>query len=1532
MSTRQIMLLIVLMALTWTTTPILAHEEEPPPQILSPTVRFAHLSTEDGLSHNRVTAILQDSEGFVWIGTEGGLNRYDGYTFTVYHHSSRDPQSLSDNHVTDLYEDAQGRLWVATREGGLNRFDPHTQTFTHYQQDSENPPALMGHFTFFVFQDSRGAVWFGGPPGPTRFDPDTGTFTHYSRRSNTSRKFEGGGVWDVIEDDSGDLWMAADFTLARFDPVGESFAYYAPDTGDGRLVKLLLDDAGAFWVGGELGLYRFDLQTERFEIYQPDLPIVVNDLLLDDEGTLWISTRGDGLYLFDTETRQFTEHYTYNPTYPAGLSGNLVYDVYQDRAGILWIGTDNGLNLYDPRQRQFTHYRQHPGSALDGSVWGLDGDHEGTLWMGAGTMLSQVELATGQVTHYPLGGVTTGSALAPAGVVAWDPEGLVWAGVGSTLYQLDLRSSEVVTFDLQSLQPPGFPPVEIVDFVHEDTQLWMGVLRGGLIRFDLQEKSLTPYPVPPPAEEREVGSPPFLLSHEVTTLSRDRDGVLWIGYATGELSRLPPGEAGQLPDPAKIKHYHPGADNPAGDAVSLGGITGLHQDEDGTLWITSRRGLTRFDPERETFALYIQQESRAGAAVRGMQQDQKGDLWLATTRGISHFDPQTDTFHNYGVADGVGSSEFLGTSWQATDGRIFFGGKDGLTAFYPDQVHDNSYDPPVVLTRLYLFNEEVEVGEGSLLNQPIWETEHLTLQHDQTSIALEFAALNYAAPRQNRYRYILEGIDEAWNEVGSDRRLATYTHLPAGTYTFRAQGTNNSRVWSIDEATLTLTILPPWWETWWFRGTLAALIVGLLLTGVRWRVSALERYSRDLETQVTERTKELHCLYAISQLVETPDITREEFLQGTVALIPPAWHHPEIACARITLEGRTHQTENFSETVRRQSAPIIVQGEQRGAVEVGYLEERTVGNGALFVEEERSLLAAIAERLGEVTERMRAEEQVREQHRFLQTVLDSFAHPFYVIDAGTRVVAMANRAACTPDLDEPVLCHTLTHGQAQPCGGQEHPCPLEEIKRIKRSVIVEHTHIDREGRHQDVEIHGFPIFDEQDNVVQMIEYVVDVTERKRIEAQSQRLVVMEERERIGRELHDDLGQVMGYVSVQSQAALERLGQGEVEQVRAILHQLAQSASEAHDDVRQYILGVRTRAAPPPQNLFAALEDYLGILRERYALIVQVSWPENLLESPLAPEVENQLLRIVQEALTNVRKHAGVDEAQVIFTCHPDGVQVVVADRGAGFDRATALAADGHFGLQIMRERAESVGGSLEIRSAPGAGTRLVIHLPSSLVSAEDTGPVRGLRVLLVDDHPLYLEGLRTLLVSRGIQVIGEAYDGLEAHTQAQALRPDLILMDVQMPHCDGVEATRRIKKELPQIQIVMLTMAADDATLFEALKAGASGYLLKNLDGARFFRLLRQVMDGETVISPALASHVLAEFAQRDEDILEDKMAALTTRQREVLERVAQGLTNKEVAAVLHITERTVKYHVSQILERLQLNSRHQLARYADGG
>jgi two-component system NarL family response regulator len=329
-------------------------------------------------------------------------------------------------------------------------------------------------------------------------------------------------------------------------------------------------------------------------------------------------------------------------------------------------------------------------------------------------------------------------------------------------------------------------------------------------------------------------------------------------------------------------------------------------------------------------------------------------------------------------------------------------------------------------------------------------------------------------------------------------------------------------------------------------------------------------------------------------------------------------------------------------------------------------------------------------------------------------------------------------------------------------------------------------------------------------------------------------------------------------------------------------------------------GIETRFSPPPGNT-PALTDM----------------------------VKDQLLRIVQEALSNIHRHAQAKRVEILITSVEDALTLIVSDDGCGFDPLN-IVADGtnHFGLTIMRERAELIGGKVEIRSAAGQGAQILIYVPYALSNsrAEETAELHGLRVLLVDDHPLLLEGMRSLLTSRGIHVIGTANDGLQARELARILHPDLIVMDIEMPNCNGIEATQAIKTDFPEMKIVIMTVSDDDEHLIEAIKNGAAGYMLKGMDTKAIFPLLAEVMRGETAIAQNLAARVL-------KDIVHDRKisqpAGLTARQWDVLRMVAGGLTYKEVGSKLSLSERAVKYHMGQILERLQVNSRDEAILYA---
>jgi len=451
---------------------------------------------------------------------------------------------------------------------------------------------------------------------------------------------------------------------------------------------------------------------------------------------------------------------------------------------------------------------------------------------------------------------------------------------------------------------------------------------------------------------------------------------------------------------------------------------------------------------------------------------------------------------------------------------------------------------------------------------------------------------------------------------------------------------------------------------------------------------------------------------------------------------------------------------------------------------------------------------------------------------------------------------------------------------------------------------------------------------------------IEINERESVEIQviqqQRELAAAEERERMARDLHDNFGQVIGFVNVQAQAVQTLLKKKQPQAAHENLAKLVQVTQDAHVDLRNYILGLRTPITPD-HTFYEAVQAYLNAFQQAWGIKTVFSAAQD--KQPLLSDtVEDHLLHIIQEALVNIRKHAEARRVEVLVSFAADEMLLIISDDGRGFDVWLAPGAEEkHFGLSIMRERAEQVGGQMELRSVVGNGTQVLISIPHIASISKPEGiqkNVLQLRILLVDDQPLFLDGMRNLLTARGLTVIGMAHDGFEAFEQARALHPDVILMDVQMPNCNGIEATRLIKADFPEIKIVLLTVSEEDEKLLDALKYGASGYLLKNMNASEIFSMLDQALHGETQIAPLLASRVLTEFSQakdapqattfRNEDI----PAVLTTRQWEVLRLVARGQTYKEVGIKLNLTERAIKYHMAQVLERLQLKSREDAVAY----
>ncbi|MBN1123095.1 MAG: response regulator [Anaerolineae bacterium] len=840
------------------------HGDDLPPAM--PDFKFTHLSLEDGLSQTTVISILQDSRGFMWFGTQDGLNRYDGYSFVVYRNDPSDPNSLGDNRIRAIVEDSSGILWIGSEAGGLNKYDPDTDTFTRYRHDPDDPNSLKNNRVWNIWQDEAGSLWLYMDEGwLTQFDPQSETFTHYQFvPPELSNLATGQNIKAIYQDKAGIIWLSNDVDgLVSFNLETGQYTYFLHDPedattiGTGEVLNVYEDRAGNLWISTEGGgLNLLDRESGQFTHFQydPDDPYSISDntsrqVHQDRTGTYWVAT-ASGLNLFDPGTGQFIR-YQEDPTNPYALTDDNIDTIYEDRGGVLWFGTNGGgLNKLDLGSIQFTHYRNlpdNPNSLSTSYIYSIYEDEDGILWVGGDDgALNRFDRANNQVTRYEPDADNPYALNESWSVSAIyeDSTGTFWVGTfGGGLHTFDRKTERFQRY-LHDPEDPTSIASDIILAIYEDSAgtLWIGMDGGGLSRFDCQTGAFHNY-MPDPDD------PNNLRPGTVRGIYEDQFGFLWLTSWIEGLTRFDP-------KTEQFVNYRHDPDNP--QSLSRGEVYVVHEDREGTLWVGTGSGLDKFDRETETFSHYTEKDGLPNSVIYTIMEDNSGNLWVSTNKGVSKFDPHAKTFHNYDVFDGLQSDEFNQCAFfQSDSGEMFFGGINGLNAFYPEQITGNPYRPPVVLTDFQLFNQSLAVGEDSILQRPIWDTEHITLNHDQEVFSIAFAALSYAAPEENQYRYKLEGFDDAWNEVDARRRFATYTSLPPGDYIFRVQAANEDGVWNEEGVSLLITITPPWWQTWWFRSVAGLTIVGLLAAGYSYRVRSMRRRTVELETQVTERTHEL---------------------------------------------------------------------------------------------------------------------------------------------------------------------------------------------------------------------------------------------------------------------------------------------------------------------------------------------------------------------------------------------------------------------------------------------------------------------------------------------------------------------------------------------------------------------------------------------------------------------------------------------------------------------------------------------------
>ena len=827
-------------------------------------MRFERLGLDDGLSQQAVLGIAQDAQGFMWFGTEDGLDRFDGYSFQ-HLRQTHDASGLPDAFITDVQADAAGRLWIGTDGGAVVWRGPREQEFHSILTGVPESAARGLEYVHVIHLDRRGQLWIGSrEAGLGRFDPRSGRLARFRHRAAESSSIGDDSILALLEDHHGNLWVGTQAGLDRLDPVASRFQHIPLDTTrhPPGVHALIEDRHGVIWIGTESGLIRLNPATGIQSSFHHEadntrsLPAEqVLALHIDDHDRLWIGTSG-GLARFDPTSNSF-DNYHNDPADPYSLPDDHILTLHEDRSGLLWIGTRfGGVARWNPRTWSFG---QHSAGAEEGmpgrNVMAFTEDADGRLWVstfGGGVTIVDPN-AAGPRTLRRADANTVGLSDDRVMALLTDHEGIVWAGTMTGGLDRIVPGTLAVTVyshdphDAHSLGAPGVMSL-LEDSSH---RIWVGTYGGGLSRLDRATGRFQRY-VP------EAANPESLSAPRVTALAEDRTGKLWVGTDGGGLNVL---------DPATGRFFHLVHDARKSRSLSGSTVYAIYVDPHGTVWVGTRSGLDRvvgsaLVPEAIRFEIFNSSNGLPNDTVYGIHGDSSGRLWLSTNYGLVRFDPASAEVRSFHRSHGLQAEEFnFGAHYADRAGRLFFGGAKGYNAFDPANIVFDTTPAPVVLT------EVLELGKPV----PITGRFVMPRLHYRDVISFDFAALDFTAPRANSFAFKLEGFDRDWEHAGTRHRV-TYTNLPDGHYVLHAKAANSDGLWNQADFQVPFDVDPPFWlSRWAYVGYVLLLITIAAACWAAHRRSLVReaRYSERLKEEVRSRTRELAARNAELEMVNS---------------------------------------------------------------------------------------------------------------------------------------------------------------------------------------------------------------------------------------------------------------------------------------------------------------------------------------------------------------------------------------------------------------------------------------------------------------------------------------------------------------------------------------------------------------------------------------------------------------------------------------------------------------------------------------
>jgi PAS domain S-box-containing protein len=1454
-------------------------------------MQFERISTESGLSQSSVLCICHDSKGFLWFGTHGGINRYDGYRFKVFKNDSKNPYSLSNNSANYIIEDHLGILWVGT-EDGLSCFDRENEKFICYKNDPGNVNSLSNNFIRYVYEDRSGTLWVGtNGGGLNQFDREKKKFIRYLSDPKNLNSLVNNNVLSIIEDNQKRLWIGTDGGLNLFDRVTKEFTRYVNDPqnpnsispyGIGRIYE---DHSGNLWLGTwGGGLNKFNPITGIFIHYQnnPNDPTSLSDNFVltiheDRNGNLWIGTASKGLNIFVPDNggkgRGTFIHYQNDPTDAGSLSGNNVLSIYEDKVGILWIGTNyGGINKYNPCRRQFVLYRNHPNDANSlsrNTIQAILEDSKGMIWIGTnGGGLDCLDRKKNKFTHY-VNNPKDPNSLSNNLIrnICEDRYNKLWIGTVDGLNYFDRKTGKFIYY---RNDPTNHRSISnnIAWSVYNDRagNIWTGTFGGGLNKFDYAKGEFIHYVHDP-------NDPKSISDNIIWTMYEDSSGILWIGTHAGGLDQF-------NPKTGIFSHFQ--TNNQDSTSISSNKVLCLYEDHTGVLWVGTVNGLNKFDRATGTFHRYGESDGLSNNNIQGILEDDHGNLWISTNNGLSKFNPRTLKFKNYDETYGLQSNEFaVNTCCKLKSGEMVFGGMNGLNIFNPNSIKEDTTLPAVVITDFQIFNKSVAIGENAegrtILKKSISECNEINLSYKENVFSFEFAGLHYTSPKGNLYAYMMEGFEKEWNYTDANRRFVTYTNLPGGNYTFRVKASNNQGKWNEVGTSVRIIISPPFWKTMWFYGLLLIALGVIVYWIYQWQMQARDfAAQRRMEAAITNERNLLRTL-----IDHLPDAVYVKDIQCRKVISNLA----DVRCMSLQSEAEALGKDDFELFPKELAEGFIA--DDRAVIQTGrpvidreeYITDEE-GRKHLLITSKIPLRDEKGQTIGlvgigrDITERKRIEQDIRklfhavEQSPASVMITNTKGEIEYINPKFTEItgytmeeVVRKNprilKSGETSNAEYAQLWQSITAGKEWK--GEFHN------KKKNGELFWETALIS-------------PIFDEHKTITHFLALKEDITEKKKMQSQ---LLQSQKVESIGtlaggiaHDFNNILGIILAYSSVLERAEVDH------NKLEASIKAINSAVSRGAALVRQILTFARqTEIAIRPMSVPELAHEVIMMLQETFPKVIEFK-EEFGRGVPLINADHTQIHQAILNLCVNARDampNGGLITIGIatyplekIVQKFPGAtydryVCLSVSDTGTGMNEATKNRIFDPFfttkefgkgtglGLSVVYGVMQSHQGFVSVESEVDKGTTFYLYLPVPQEAKKDreidrkkSGTMdRGTEtILFVEDEELLRTAMVSTLESNGytVYVAVDGWEAVEVYRQHQK-EIKLVLTDMGLPKKTGLDVFLELRQINPTLKTILASGFISLDQKSELLKTGAIEFIQKPYVLTDVLQKIKEVLD-----------------------------------------------------------------------------------------